>query len=261
MNYSEKKQRQIALYALLTDAEQALETYSISSEQLNGYLEKLLTDEVPLFVSIRNEIISASRLKGAASVSDHWGISQSCLEKLLTSFPDVDILKKYTDSSCTISPQDMKSWTTVAVQPAGPNDDSVPKKKRKIGEDKRKVTNYSIGQKVEAVREFVKGTNQSETARELQIPAVNLMRWRDKIRKEAFQDPHVDNLYGAQKRGQRNKMFRDLDAAVYEWAKKSDDKSDLAITTHAKSIAKIDEADPVIKETWLKSFKKHFNIE
>ena len=137
------------------------------------------------------------------------------------------------------------------------------KKKRKLGEDKRKITNYSIEQKIQAVKEFVKGTNQSETARELQIPAVNLMRWRDKIRKEAFQEPHVENLYGIQKRGQRNKMFRDLDSRINDWFQQNKECTNLdqELINQAKALAKIDETEPIVEQVWLQKFKKHFKIQ
>ena len=262
MTYSEKKQRQIATYALLAGPELAIELYSISQEVLNSYLDKLISGDIPFFTAIRNELISYCRSKGVKGASDIWGISPTCLEKLMDSFPEIESTKHYIDKPCTISPQDMKSWTTLGVQPMGPNDESTPKKRRKVGEDKRKVTNYSISQKIEAVKEFVKGVNQSETARELQIPAVNLMRWRDKLRKEAFQEPHVENLYGAQKRGQRNKMFRDLDQTVYDWYKEHKDTAELdeGIISQAKALAKIDDAEPVVKEIWLINFKKQFKI-
>ena len=157
----------------------------------------------------------------------------------------------------------MKTLVTVSVQPMGANDDSTPKKKRKLGEDKRKITNYSIEQKIQAVKEFVKGTNQSETARELQIPAVNLMRWRDKIRKEAFQEPHVENLYGIQKRGQRNKMFRDLDSRINDWFQQNKECTNLdqELINQAKALAKIDETEPIVEQVWLQKFKKHFKIQ
>ena len=262
MTYSEKKQRQIATYALLAGCEQAIEVYSISQEILSSYMDNLISGDIPLFTTIRNELISYCRSKGIAGASDIWGISPRCLETLMDSFPEVDSTKIYIERPCTISPQDIKSWVTVGVQPMGANDESTPKKRRKVGEEKRKVTNYSISQKIEAVKEFVKGVNQSEAARELQIPAVNLMRWRDKIRKEAFQEAHVENLYGAQKRGQKNKMFRDLDQTVYDWYKAHIDITDLdeRLITQAKALAKIDDADPVVKEIWLINFKKQFKI-
>ncbi|OMJ94411.1 hypothetical protein SteCoe_2464 [Stentor coeruleus] len=263
MNFSDKKRKQIAISALINGFKQTSEAYSIPEDQVMPYLENLINGECSLFELIRNEILSSAQNKGIKSTCESWGLSSECLEKLINAFPDFVSNKKYCDTCSFINPQELKTWSNVSVQPTGPNDESTPKKKRKTGEDKRKVTNYSIDQKIQAVKEFVKGTNQSETARELQIPAVNLMRWRDKIRKEAFQEPHVENLYGVQKRGQRNKMFRDLDARVYAWYKENKDKKNIdeELMHQARSIVKIDESEPIIAEIWLSSFKKHYKIE
>lgn len=263
MNISQKKQKQIALYALINGSQQALDFYSILPENLSSYIDALLDSENSLFEPILNELISSTKQKGVQCISETWGISPFCLEKLIKSFPSIEPSKTYKDNYCNINSKDMKSWATVSIQPLGANDESTPKKKRKIGEDKRKVTNYTIDQKIQAVKQFMKGLNQSESARELQIPAVNLMRWRDKLRKEAFQEPHVDNLYGIQKRGQKNKMFKELDAHIYAWYKenKNIQNLNLELINQAKSLAKIDEAEPVVKEIWLKSFKNNFKIE
>ena len=68
---------------------------------------------------------------------------------------------------------------------------------------------YSNVQKIEAVREFVKYSNQSEAARDHKIPAVNLMRWRYMIKNEVFQSIHCDRLYKSGKQGQRTKFLGD----------------------------------------------------
>jgi transposase-like protein len=263
MNYSEKKKRQIAIYSLINGLQQATETYSVPLEALSLYTEKLFEIEGSLFDSVRHEIINLCHTKGLEKASEDWGISCSCLEKLVESYPTPENLKEFKDNSCMANSQSLKSWTTVAVQPTGPDEDPQPKKKRKTGEDKRRVTNYTIEQKIQAVKQFVRGSNQSETARELQIPAVNLMRWRDKIRKEAFQEAHVENLYGVQKRGQRNKMFRDLDSRVYQWYKENKNlpEIDQEIISRAKLLAKIDDAEPIVEDIWVQNFKKNFKIQ
>lgn len=259
-SFSEKKLRQIAIQTLLNGSSSASESFAISESDANQHLNILLESPIPLFTTLRDEIISYTYTKGLKASSDYWGLSPELLSKLSSSFPLPESTKHYTDTSLNITPNELKTLVSVSVQPQGPNDPAVSKRKKKVTEDKRKVTNYSIEQKINAVKEFVKGTNQSETARELNIPAVNLMRWRDKIRKEAFQDAHVENLYGSTKRGQRNKMFKELDSRVHKWVKENPGKGDQGIVDYAKNLARIDDSEPVIKDTWLNSFKKYFKL-
>ena len=58
-------------------------------------------------------------------------------------------------------------------------------------------------------------------------------------------------------------MFKELDAHIYAWYKenKNIQNLNLELINQAKSLAKIDEAEPVVKEIWLKSFKNNFKIE
>lgn len=259
-SFSEKKLRQIAIHTLLNGSSSASEAYAISESDACQCLNMLLEPPIALFTTIRDEILSYTHIKGLKASSDYWGLSVELLEKLFLTFPVPESTKNYTDSSISITPSDLKTTVSVTVQPQNPNDPAVSKRKKKVTEEKRKVTSYTIEQKVEAVKEFVKGTNQSESARELNIPAVNLMRWRDKIRKEAFQDAHIENLYGNTKRGQRNKMFKELDSRIFKWVKDHPGCDDERIKEFARTLAKIDENDPIIKESWLSSFKKFYKL-
>jgi transposase-like protein len=257
---SEKKQKQIAIHTLLNGAKSASESFAIPESEASSQLKVLLKDESTLFRVIREEILSSIQHKGLPASSEIWGIDENLLILLSSSYSLPDSFREVKEAGVNITPNELKSTSTVSVQPQGPNDSSTPKRKKKSSEDKRKVTSYSIEQKIDAVKEFVKRTNQSETARELNIPAVNLMRWRDKIRKEAFQDAHVENLYESARRGQRNKMFKELDMRVFQLYKENTDKSDAKIVGIAKELVRIDENEPAVKELWLTSFKRHFKL-
>jgi transposase-like protein len=259
-SYSEKKQKQIAVHSLLNGFKSASESFAISESDAQLQLDHLLSFEIPLFSVIRSEILSSLHQKGILATSQIWGVSENLLQKLQKSLPVPESTREFKETGVNITPNELKTSVTVGVQPQGPNDSSTPKRKKKVNEDKRKVTSYSIEQKIDAVKEFVKRTNQSETARELQIPAVNLMRWRDKIRKEAFQEPHVENLYESARRGQRNKMFKELDQRVFQLFKENKDQSDNSIVNIAKELIRVDEFEPVVKDSWLSSFKKHFKL-
>ena len=259
-SYSEKKQKQIAVHSLLNGFKSASESFAISESDAQLQLDHLLSYEIPLFSVIRDEILSSLNQKGILATSQIWGVSENLLQKLQSSFPVPDSTREFKETGVNITPNELKTSVAVAVQPQGPNDSATPKRKKKINEDKRKVTSYSIEQKIDAVKEFVKRTNQSETARELQIPAVNLMRWRDKIRKEAFQDPHVENLYESARRGQRNKMFKELDQRVFQLCKEKKEQSDSSIINIAKELIRVDDSEPVIKDSWLNCFKRHFKL-
>lgn len=259
-SYSEKKQKQIAVHTLLNGYKSASESFAISESEAQQQLDSLLSHELPLFSVIRDEILSSLHHKGLPATSQIWGVSEALLSKLQVSFSLPDSAKEFKETGVSISPNELKSSVTVAVQPQGPNDPSASKSKKKANDDRRKVTKYSIEQKIDAVKEYVKRNSQCETARELQIPAVNLMRWREKIRKEAFQDPHVENLYESARRGQRNKMFKELDQRVFQLFKQNKDHSDSSIVKIAKELIRVDDTDPVIKDSWLTSFKRHFKL-
>ena len=259
-SYSEKKQKQIAVHTLLNGFKSASESFAISESEAQVQLDYLLSHEIQLFSVIRDEILSSIHHKGLSATSQIWGVSEIHLEKLQSSFSLPGSVKEFKETGISISPNELKTSVTVAVQPQGPNDPSSLKSKKKANDDKRKINKYSIEQKIDAVKEFMKRNNQSETARELQIPAVNLMRWRDKIRKEAFKDPHVENLYESARRGQRNKMFKELDQRVFQLFKQNKDQSDSSIIKIAKELIRVDEAEPVIKDSWLTSFKRHFKL-
>ena len=70
MTYSEKKQRQISLSALLNGIPQTLYSYSLSPEVLSTYLDNSLLTEIPLFGAIRQEILSYAKSKGLKGASE-----------------------------------------------------------------------------------------------------------------------------------------------------------------------------------------------
>ena len=54
MNFSEKKQKQVAIYALLNGTKQASEAYMIPEEEVVPYLDNLSKTEQPFFEVLRN---------------------------------------------------------------------------------------------------------------------------------------------------------------------------------------------------------------
>jgi hypothetical protein len=139
MNYSEKKQKQIAVFALINGIRKASECYMIPEEEVAPHLEKLGSSDMPFFEVIRNEVLRCFYAKGAKATSETWGLSEGLIEKLVAENSPPEALKTYTETGANISPKDFRTYISVGVSPGGSNDEPALKKKRKISEGKKKT--------------------------------------------------------------------------------------------------------------------------
>ncbi|CAG9334626.1 unnamed protein product [Blepharisma stoltei] len=266
-----KKQSQIARYAVINGIPKACDKFLVSPDEVERWISTLQFEDLPLFEKAREMIIETCIRKGSKGASRYWGISEDTIKSLIRdyiSIVDKDSLEMV-DFNAQINPNSFKEYKEIRTQTKdkhleGEEFTPKPRKIQKKKEEKRIVSKYTTAQKIQAVREFVRHQNQSEAARELSIPAVNLMRWRDKIKKELFQASHVEHLYMANKKGQSNKFFRDIDESLNGWYnlhRDSIQNKTKAIKEKAAKLAKLDDTIPEISEEWLEHFKEFYKIK
>jgi hypothetical protein len=187
------------------------------------------------------------------------------LRDYLASAPEVsDFPCKTLDKSTQTYHCNEADWRHSETQTEpDPNEETVdPEATLKDVEEKKQTRQYSTADKISAVRDFMKHSSQSAAARELNIPYMSLTRWREKIRHELFQEPHVVSLYSAERRG-RDKFFSDIDEALHTWYTKNKDRystADQALLYKARNVAKIEDSEPKVSESWIEAFKKHYSV-
>lgn len=216
-------------------------------------------------------IIETAIKKGVQAASDYWGISEEFANSIMKDYITQDHKELFRTESREIqtNPSSFKEFKEKKSQTKNEHleaeeYDPKPRKMQKKSEDKRIVAKYTTADKIENVREFVKHQNQSEAARDLGIPTVNLMRWRNKIRNELFQSSHVEQLYKIKKGGVRNKFFKEIDDCIYSWYLLHKDlfqETSQALREKAQKVAKLDDGIPEISEEWLNCFKENYNIQ
>ena len=270
--YPCKEQPEIAKYALVNGLVKASEMFNVNPTLIREWISALPYEELPLISYLRKYIVKIARRKGLEGCSRFFDIPIPLLESFLQYHFLNNPLTQGEDFIFTREAQIQTE--NLARRPTADKDLQVKRKlpdrepspspaKTPRKDEKRVTKKYTTADKITAVREFVKKPNQSEAARELQIPAVNLLRWRDKILNELFQEKHIESLYKVGKKGQKNKFFKELDEGLYNWYLKNKDTLpdlDEALIRKAKNIGKVDEREPRVSPEWLKYFKLHFNL-
>lgn len=270
----------LTAYALLTGATRAAEAFGLPSSEVVQQVSELDIDSLKLLGRLKELVLEFGLKKGTRAASRHFGIS----EKYMT-----ELLKEYLTSTAnsaenTIYPHNSyerfaqtfssapehSRFTSVSVQFPPRQSQEVeeeheehPAKYAKDAEAKRASKQYTTAEKIKAVREFSKHSNQSKASQELSIPTVSLNRWKEKMRLALFQEQHVDNLYGAGNKVHKDKFFQDLDEALYNWYIKNQATIvdvDGAVVGKARSVARIDDSEPRISEAWLAAFKAHYQL-
>mmetsp|Transcript_3572 Transcript_3572/g.7671 ORF Transcript_3572/g.7671 Transcript_3572/m.7671 type:complete len:270 (+) Transcript_3572:2739-3548(+) len=260
-----KEQQEVAKFALLAGVQKVSKVLSVPEADVSKWVRLLRIEELPLIQRVRESILELSQRKSPTVAAKSFGLSERYVSEMLsdylntatepdnTTFP-YDTVERFTQTCHTIE----TDWKHTDTQTEADDGESRPKDT----EEKKQTRQYTTADKISAVRDFMKHTSQSAAARELNIPYMSLTRWRDKIRNELFQEPHVASIYSAERRG-RDKFFQDMDEALYSWYCKNKERypsPEEALLYKAKSVAKIEDAEPKVAESWMEAFKKHYNI-
>jgi len=276
-----KEQADVAKFALINGLARTSEKFSVKPELLKNWIAALVSDELPLFTKLKDMMIETARKKGIEGAARHFGVTSSLVQMLIADRRETEGFSFEFTTSCkslqtTEDLADMRKVASSGVQagdssdpPTAPEPDSTepkdqPAKYFKDNEERKVQRKYSTQDKVHAVRKFVKHSNQSVAAKELNIPTVSLNRWRDKIKQSAFQDAHAENLYGSDAKGHKDKFFVDLDSELYTWYQEhreaNAEELDAALEREAKTRVKVDDTEPVVSRKWLRMFKTHYHI-
>lgn len=227
-------------------------------------------DNLCVLKRLRQKIIEYGQKKGTRKTARKFGLMEKHVTEMLKDylkealanpneeFYPHDTYERFTQTFIQMLPTHLNKG--VQIKRAREDSCSSPD----LSKEERKSRNYNTAEKITAVREFMKRSNQAAASRELKIPTPSLIRWRDKIKNSVFQSMHVESLYVPEKRGhKRDKMFQELDNALYEWYiqnKVHITDVDKALIEKASRLATIDNTEPRISEEWLQEFKKHYNI-
>lgn len=260
-----KEQQEVAKFALLVGVQKVSKELAVPEAEVAKWVRLLRIAELPLIQRVKEAILELCQRKSTTAAAKSFGLSERYVSELLsdylasatdaenTTFP-YNTVDKYTQTCHTID----ADWKHSDTQTEGDEGDA---RTREV-EEKKHSRKYSTADKISAVRDFMKHTSQSAAARELNIPYMSLTRWRDKIRNELFQESHVASVYSAERRG-RDRFFHDMDEALNTWYSKNKDRylsANEALIYKAKSVAKIEDVEPKVTESWMESFKKHYNI-
>lgn len=256
--YSAKKQVQIAKYALFCGPSKACSKFNLDKDTVLRWMFSVIQDEPLLLQRAKELVIDAAFHKGIQPTANIFELDKKWVEQLVVPELDEKItlqdLPVFVEDKTTLTtPQMFKSFSEISVQA----EDSEPRKLRKL-EHK-----HSTAEKIEAVRNFVKYSNQTQAAKDLNIPVASLIRWRDKVRNQLFQEEHSRLVYQNKKPGRSNKFFQEVDNTLFEWISESKDKLkniDQEIIKKAKSLAKLDENEPLVSPSWLEGFKSNYKI-
>ena len=215
-----------------------------------------------LLIKRAKTLIVESALKRGVKLASHeWGLSQNSISLLLNLSKSSSLVS---DQSVQVCSLDFKQFSDNATMTREGDLDGdrliLPKKILRLNQ---KLSKYSNAQKIDACRRFVRYNKQSVAAKELSIPISNLLKWRDKIVNQLFQDPHWEILYCGKRLGRGSSFFKEIDDALYAWLWEQNIDAadhDRLIRLKAKQIARLDDREPIISNNWLVAFKKHHNL-
>lgn len=261
---------EVTKFVFLRGVQEASSLISVAPEAITNNLLFTDYDNLCVLKRLRQKIIEYGQKKGTRKTARKFGLMEKHVTEMLKDYlkealanPNEeyyphDTYERFTQTFIQMLP--IHSNKSVQVKRAREDSCSSPD----LSKEERKSRNYNTAEKITAVREFMKRSNQAAASRELKIPTPSLIRWRDKIKNSVFQAIHVESLYHPEKRGhKRDKMFQELDNALYEWYVQNKDHItdvDKALVEKASRLATIDNTEPRISEEWLREFKKHYNI-
>lgn len=258
-------EQDIALYALVEGIPTASKTLRLRPEMLMLWIRNANLKS-KLFATLTEHIIAVGVKETPKAAAKKFGIP----EKLV-----VDILKKYLTETVNLPNnaiypynsyekftqtcfQPSPNWKTMSVQTDSPD---IPP----ANEDRKTMKQYTIKDKIRAIKECQKHMSQAAASRDMNIPTASLIRWRDKLKNVAFQETHYSLIYADKRQVKRDSILNELDLWLFEWFNKNKghiqkEQLDHKLREKATKMIQLDDVDPEISEKWLEGFKEHFNI-
>jgi len=261
-----------ATRAILCGLTPAIQATHLSFPELKAALCRLSCTQ--LFARLREDLAACTLSLGSAVAAERYGLREDFVIDAVKIYLDTEVTEgkypycvsdRFTQTyGNSISTQCFQEMGLQHGEPTKRLRDCSSSKPEKASDEHNAHRSYSTVQKIKAVRDYIKADNPRTFARDLGIPVINIMRWREKMRSVLFQDAHAKNLYIERLCAQaRDKFLRDIDTALakrYESLAKQAGDPDTLIIAQAKKIATVDKAVPDISKLWLKCFKQYYHI-
>lgn len=260
-----------ATRAILCGVTPTVQATHLSFPELKAALCHLSSSQ--LFARLREDLAACALSLGSAAAAERYGLREDFVIDAVKIYLDLEmtdgkypycVSDRFTQTyGHSMSTQCFQEMGLQHGEPTKRDRGNASSKGEKASDDHNAHRSYSTVQKIKAVRDYIKAENPRIFARDLGIPVINIMRWREKMRSVLFQDAHAKNLYIERLCAQaRDKFLRDIDTALckrYENLAKSVTDPDALIIAQAKKIATVDKAVPEISKLWLKCFKQYYH--
>lgn len=254
--YTLKDKREVAKFALLCGVSRAAQKLKVDQEVLAGWVTQLDIDDFPLCTEARKLVKESVRVKGVTVTALKLGLE----EVVIRAFLGAGDTEK--EAICTDEGTQTPEFVP-AKRPRIDNDCQTLKLEFDPSADTSQDSKpYTTAQKIRAVRKIKDFPSLDEAAFALQTSTDKLLNWRNKVKSELFQVIHVEKLYNSeQAESKRKSFFGEVDEALHQWWKANEQTDvEAALQAKAKIIAKVDEAEPVVTQAWLKGFRSRYQI-
>ena len=235
--------------------------------------------QLPILERLREEIATCAMKSTPANAAERFGLREDFILDVVQEYVTTEVrsgkfpyntYEKFTQTYG--QPINPKIFAETPCQMGDPTRwERVPNAVRRpeapapaISDERQFHKTYTTVEKIKAVRAYTRADNPRAYARDLGIPAINIIRWKEKMTTVLFSDQHAKNLYIERLVVQaRDKFLRDIDNALFKWFSRMDGRvpdPDETIITKAKSIANIDGMEPKVSKLWLRCFKSYYHI-
>lgn len=255
-----EEQQEVAKFALVAGVSKVSKTLSIAEEQLSDWVRLLHIEELKLTLRIKKVIVEMCLSKDLRVAAYSFGLHEEHVDKILNDYLSKTASKKRrsisVDAFTQTNTRSEEDYKDIEVQTdfyeLGPCPVLV----------KNKRNDYPSADKISAVRYFMSHLDKKTAISDLNLSLTLLVRWRDKIRNQLFQEPHVGSIYTGNINN-KDRFFQDLDVSMSLWYEKNKHRynsAEEALLYKAKTVAKIEIDEPRVSDVWIEAFKKHYNI-
>ena len=253
-----RDQREVAKYAIFCGIDATSKKYNLSPALLTNWVHHLDFDDLPLFTELRRIARELALKKGFRVAAKELGVTESLMETFVkgseepVKFVEMKCQQTQTPEFAPTKRPRVDAEVQTSDLPPDPPSNPEPSVKK-----------YTTAQKLKAVKSMQTYRTPEEAATAQQYPVDKLLRWRTKVKSSLFQDVHVERLYGVRQREVKDRFFFELDEALYKWWQAHQNETqnvDGLLVEKAKTIAKVDDAVPVISPAWVSSFRAFYKI-
>ena len=237
-------------------------------EDLKSWICSLSTQ--PLLAKLRESIAMTAMTQSISVAAQRFSLQEDYILETVKEF----IAELERDRDSALFPYqtfDMASQTSRNAMEIGPEQESksvqagesVPEKPLQPQAPKApKRKKINAKGKIKVVRDFCQSKNPGEFVQTSGIPLHQILRWKEKIRKDLFQDEHADHISKVKEQFQDN-FLRKADKMIYKWFVKIRPKITNvaeALKEEASKVAKIDDLKPVVADSWVACFLRMHKI-